>query len=97
LRDSLDEMDLEDTARQRYEEFYYNKTKFMQGELKSSDFENLRTLGVGSGGVVWKSRHIPSGIILARKVTKFWFRGRGRVFIFYFIFSKLMIFRGKKI
>lgn len=40
------------------------------GELIDEDFEKLGELGVGNGGVVAKVLHKPSGLIMARKVSK---------------------------
>ena len=51
--------------------FMNEKKEFLKyGEqLKDSQFERLDELGYGNGGVVLKVRHIPSGIIMARKVS----------------------------
>ena len=71
LKEKLDELDVEDDQRQRIEEFYFNKSAFLREELRPCDFENLKTIGIGSGGVVWKSLHKPSSVIVARKVRLF--------------------------
>jgi mitogen-activated protein kinase kinase 1 len=38
------------------------------GELLDEDFERLGELGAGNGGVVNKVRHLPTELIMARKV-----------------------------
>lgn len=37
-------------------------------DMKSSELKNIEILGEGNGGVVYKSLHIPSNMIVARKV-----------------------------
>mmetsp|Transcript_9725 Transcript_9725/g.24984 ORF Transcript_9725/g.24984 Transcript_9725/m.24984 type:complete len:383 (+) Transcript_9725:283-1431(+) len=53
----------------RFEEFRFNKAKFMDGEEpRSADFEKIKALGKGAGGVVYCVRHKPSDLVLARKI-----------------------------
>lgn len=52
--------------------FMNEKKEFLKhGEqLRDSQFERLDELGYGNGGVVLKVKHIPSSIIMARKVSR---------------------------
>lgn len=53
----------------RFEEFIFNKTKFLNiQETRPSDFIPLKMLGQGNGGVVWKVRHTKTDLIMARKM-----------------------------
>eukprot|EP00037_Helgoeca_nana_P026380 m.297617 g.297617 ORF g.297617 m.297617 type:complete len:404 (-) comp27208_c0_seq2:5206-6417(-) len=65
-----DKMAVSELSIQRYEEFRFNKAKFMQGEPKSDDFETIRALGKGAGGVVYSVRHKPTDLVLARKMIQ---------------------------
>ena len=66
LQKKLNELDLDDQQRERLETFLTQKQKV--GELAAEDFEKLGELGAGNGGVVWKVRHQPTDLIMARKV-----------------------------
>lgn len=70
LQKKLEELDLDEQQRKRLEAFLTQKAKV--GELKDDDFERISELGAGNGGVVTKARHRPSGLIMARKVRRFW-------------------------
>ena len=39
-------------------------------DLKKTDFEDIGELGAGSGGVVHKTKHNPTGVIMAKKVKE---------------------------
>lgn len=39
------------------------------GPLKNEEFRNIRELGLGNGGSVIKVEHLPSGLIMAKKVV----------------------------
>ncbi|KAE9396332.1 dual specificity protein kinase FUZ7 [Gymnopus androsaceus JB14] len=43
--------------------------KKLDGPLKQEDLENLAELGMGNGGSVMKVVHVPTGIIMAKKVV----------------------------
>ncbi|XP_054285651.1 dual specificity mitogen-activated protein kinase kinase dSOR1-like isoform X8 [Macrosteles quadrilineatus] len=66
LQERLEELGMDDTQRKRMEFFLCQKEKI--GELTDDDLEKLGELGAGNGGVVMKVRHIPSGLIMARKL-----------------------------
>ncbi|KAJ8304473.1 hypothetical protein KUTeg_018056 [Tegillarca granosa] len=66
LQIKLKELDLNDQQRERLEKFLTQKQQV--GELTADDFEKLGELGAGNGGVVLKVRHLPSGLIMARKL-----------------------------
>lgn len=38
------------------------------GDLKADDFTNIQRLGEGAAGTVWKVRHTPSQLVMAKKV-----------------------------
>lgn len=57
---------MDDTARKRIKVFLSQKEKI--GELSDDDLEKLGELGSGNGGVVMKVRHIPTQLIMARKL-----------------------------
>lgn len=59
-------MDIDENQRQKLEEFVAQKQKI--GELQADDFDKIKELGAGNGGVVCKVRHRPSGLIMARKI-----------------------------
>ncbi|XP_037915364.1 dual specificity mitogen-activated protein kinase kinase dSOR1 isoform X3 [Hermetia illucens] len=66
LTETLEELEMDDTARRRIKVFLSLKEKI--GELSDEDLEKLGELGSGNGGVVMKVRHIPTGLIMARKL-----------------------------
>lgn len=66
LTEQLEELPLDDTARKRIKVFLSQKEKI--GELSDDDLEKLGELGSGNGGVVVKVRHIPTQLIMARKL-----------------------------
>nr|CAG4644901.1 EOG090X08J3 [Leptodora kindtii] len=66
LQRQLEELDIDDLQRQRLQVFLLQKQKV--GELSDDDFDKLGELGAGNGGVVTRVRHIPSGLIMARKL-----------------------------
>jgi len=68
LTKKLDELNINDTERKNLEIFLTNKHKI--GELKDEDFTKQGELGAGNGGVVLKVFHNPSGLVMARKVSR---------------------------
>jgi mitogen-activated protein kinase kinase 1 len=66
LTQKLKELDIDDQQRQRLEAFLTQKQKV--GELTVDVFDKIGELGAGNGGVVMKVRHLPTGLIMARKV-----------------------------
>lgn len=68
LQKKLEELELDEQQKKRLEAFLTQKAKV--GELKDDDFERISELGAGNGGVVTKVQHKPSGLIMARKVTR---------------------------
>uniref|UniRef100_A0A1A9WL63 mitogen-activated protein kinase kinase n=1 Tax=Glossina brevipalpis TaxID=37001 RepID=A0A1A9WL63_9MUSC len=66
LTETLEELEMDDTARKRIKVFLSQKEKI--GELSDDDLEKLGELGSGNGGVVMKVRHIPTQLIMARKL-----------------------------
>jgi len=68
LQKKLEELELDEQQKKRLEAFLTQKAKV--GELKDDDFERISELGAGNGGVVTKVRHKPSGLVMARKVTR---------------------------
>ena len=67
LQQRLQELDIDDTQRQRLQAFLITKQKV--GELNSDDFEKLGELGAGNGGVVNKVLHKPTDLVMARKAS----------------------------
>ena len=62
-------MDLTDEQRTNLTDFLEQKKKIIDhGELRDQHFERLDELGFGNGGVVLKVKHMPSNLIMARKV-----------------------------
>ena len=56
-----------------YKSSLYDTIAKMEGgelkiELRNEDFKDLHDLGQGNGGSVKKVEHIPTGIIMAKKV-----------------------------
>jgi hypothetical protein len=70
LTKKLAELEIDDEQRARLEQFLTQRQ--LVGEMATEDFEKLGELGSGNGGVVWKVRHKPSNIIMARKVGHTW-------------------------
>lgn len=70
LQKKLEELELDEQQKKRLEAFLTQKAKV--GELKDDDFERISELGAGNCGVVTKVQHKPSGLIMARKVTRDW-------------------------
>lgn len=68
LQKKLEELELDEQQKKRLEAFLTQKAKV--GELKDDDFERISELGAGNGGVVTKVQHRPSGLIMARKVSR---------------------------
>lgn len=66
LTETLEELEMDDTARKRIKVFLSQKEKI--GELSDDDLEKMGELGSGNGGVVMKVRHIPTQLIMARKL-----------------------------
>ncbi|XP_053405234.1 dual specificity mitogen-activated protein kinase kinase 1-like isoform X4 [Mercenaria mercenaria] len=66
LTQKLKELDIDDQQRQRLEIFLTQKQKV--GELTVDVFDKIGELGAGNGGVVMKVRHLPTGLIMARKL-----------------------------
>ena len=66
LAQKLKELDINTQQRERLEMFLTQKQQV--GELTPDDFDKLGELGAGNGGVVLKVRHIPSSLIMARKL-----------------------------
>nr|XP_054755719.1 dual specificity mitogen-activated protein kinase kinase 1-like [Lytechinus pictus] len=71
LAKKLNNLDLNGPQRKRLEEFLTNKKKVMEiGELTNDQFDVLKELGAGNGGVVTKVKHKASSMIMARKLIK---------------------------
>ncbi|KAL5005244.1 hypothetical protein ScPMuIL_018700 [Solemya velum] len=66
LQLKLKELDIDDTQRERLEQFLSQRQKV--GELCADVFEKMGELGAGNGGVVWKVLHKPMCLIMARKL-----------------------------
>ncbi|XP_067639391.1 dual specificity mitogen-activated protein kinase kinase dSOR1 isoform X1 [Eurosta solidaginis] len=66
LTETLEELEMDDSARNRIKVFLSQKEKI--GELSDDDLEKLGELGSGNGGVVMKVRHTPTELIMARKL-----------------------------
>ena len=62
----LADLEMDDSQRERLMSFLAEKRKI--DDLDKNDFEKLDELGAGNGGVVTKVRHIPTDLIMARKV-----------------------------
>ena len=62
--------DVNEDQKTRLEEFLRDKQK-IGSEIKDGDFERMEELGAGNGGVVMKMKHIPTNLIMARKVCVF--------------------------
>ncbi|KAF9074319.1 kinase-like domain-containing protein [Rhodocollybia butyracea] len=59
---------LHKTLTNTLEKFEGTKEK-LDGPLRQEDFKNLAELGMGNGGSVMKVQHIPTGIIMAKKIV----------------------------
>lgn len=68
LQKKLEELDLDEQQKKRLEAFLTQKANL--GELKDDDFQHICELGAGNGGVVNKVCHKPSGLVMARKVSR---------------------------
>lgn len=68
LQKKLEELDLDEQQKKRLEAFLTQKANL--GELKDDDFHHICELGAGNGGVVNKVCHKPSGLVMARKVSR---------------------------
>uniref|UniRef100_A0A8D8FUA9 mitogen-activated protein kinase kinase n=5 Tax=Culex pipiens TaxID=7175 RepID=A0A8D8FUA9_CULPI len=66
LTETLEELEIDENARKRIKVFLSQKEKI--GELNDDDLDKLGELGSGNGGVVMKVRHIPTQLIMARKL-----------------------------
>jgi len=66
LAETLDKLEIDEDAIKRLKMFLHQKEKI--GELCDEDLEKLGELGSGNGGVVMKVRHIPTQLIMARKL-----------------------------
>lgn len=66
LTETLEELEMDENARKRIKVFLSQKEKI--GELSDEDLQKLGELGSGNGGVVMKVRHIPTQLIMARKL-----------------------------
>ena len=67
LMKKLGELELDEQQRQRLEQFFTQKQR-VGGEMCAEDFDTDGELGAGNGGVVWRVRHKPSNLTMARKV-----------------------------
>lgn len=45
--------------------------------VKPEDFENIQKLGEGAAGAVWKVKHKPTGIVMAKKVMYIYVKNKG--------------------
>lgn len=66
LTDTLEALEMDDSARDRIKLFLNQKEKI--GDLHEEDLEKMGELGSGNGGVVMKVRHMPTQLIMARKL-----------------------------
>lgn len=66
ITQTLEELDMDENARNRIKIFLNQKEQM--GEIRDEDLEKLGELGSGNGGVVMKVRHIPTQLIMARKL-----------------------------
>lgn len=65
----LNELEMDKEQRDRLEKFLTQKQSV--GELNAEDFNKISELGSGNGGVVWRVKHRPSDLTMARKVDLF--------------------------
>lgn len=66
ITQTLEELDVDEHALNRIKIFLSQKEQM--GEIRDEDLEKLGELGSGNGGVVMKVRHIPTQLIMARKM-----------------------------
>ncbi|ESO06319.1 hypothetical protein HELRODRAFT_155691 [Helobdella robusta] len=66
LFSKMNELDMDDEQRSRLKKFLTQKQKV--GELNVEDFDKISELGSGNGGVVWRVKHRPSDLTMARKL-----------------------------
>ncbi|XP_031625618.1 dual specificity mitogen-activated protein kinase kinase dSOR1-like [Contarinia nasturtii] len=66
ITQTLEELDVDEPALNRIKIFLSQKEQM--GEIRDEDLEKLGELGSGNGGVVMKVRHIPTQLIMARKM-----------------------------
>lgn len=62
----LNELEMDKEQRDRLEKFLTQKQSV--GELNAEDFNKISELGSGNGGVVWRVKHRPSDLTMARKL-----------------------------
>ena len=67
---TLEGLELDDTQRTRLEAFLVQKEK-VGDNMSLEDFKDQGELGEGNGGVVMKVVHLPSGLVMAKKVSLF--------------------------
>lgn len=66
-----DQRDMTKEQRLLMDAFKKEQSDFLKhGDLNDGQFDRISELGYGSGGVVLKVRHKPTGIIMARKVSE---------------------------
>ena len=69
MEKSIRDLDLSEEQKGNMSSFLDDKRAIIKyGDLKEHDFDRITELGSGNGGVVLKVKHMPSGIIMARKV-----------------------------
>uniref|UniRef100_A0A672JW20 mitogen-activated protein kinase kinase n=1 Tax=Sinocyclocheilus grahami TaxID=75366 RepID=A0A672JW20_SINGR len=68
LQKKLEELDLDEQQKRRLAAFQTQKANL--GDLKDDEFQHICELGAGNGGVVNKVCHKPSGLVMARKVSR---------------------------
>lgn len=56
-----------------------SKPNHRLGPLKNQDFRNIQELGLGNGGSVVKVEHLPSGLIMAKKVRSIHYLSPGTI------------------
>lgn len=69
LQRTLEGLELDDQQRNRLEAFFIQRQRVGEN-LALEDFTPKGELGAGNGGVVTKVLHMPSGLVMARKVRK---------------------------
>ncbi len=67
LQRTLEGLELDDQQRNRLEAFFIQRQRVGEN-LCLEDFTLKGELGAGNGGVVTKVLHMPSGLVMARKV-----------------------------
>lgn len=66
LTQIFEDLDMSETERSRLKLFVDQRDSI--GDIRDEDLEKLGELGSGNGGVVMKVRHIPTQLIMARKM-----------------------------